>query len=148
MISLLNYIIGPTSFTEKELQLVDKAIRRILLRHNINYRAANKDRLCMKIKDFGRGLCSAVHKYELIKLKLSQYLHNNPNFRKTLINETSQSSDPELYAYEIYLARKYNINLGATPLNTKLIIENQQKYLIQNTNKKKIHSKLFENIES
>jgi hypothetical protein len=70
--SLLNYIIGPTTFTEKELQLVDKAIRRILLHHNINYRAANKDRLYMNRKDYGRGLCSVVHKYELIKPNLSQ----------------------------------------------------------------------------
>ena len=143
-ISLINYYIGLVDFKLDDYNKIDLEIRKILYRKKVCLKPANKERIHIDRKNYGRGLKSLRFRAESILLSLYNYLMNNKenNIRKmTIIKFEETNSNNELNNINNILMNQYNI--GLEQLNKVELEKEQNQQLLNIINNKILHKIMF-----
>jgi hypothetical protein len=138
-LSTVNYYIGLLPYEPKELEEIDKDVRRILAAFKVTRQAANMDRLYLKRDRLGRGLACQEEKSEVMLLKLHEFLSKNPE--TTSLVEQERREGTHLGLIREYLKVKYMLN--DDEINAKEIQDKQEQKRLGKIKAKRMHGLLF-----
>ncbi|XP_029657725.1 uncharacterized protein LOC115231995 [Octopus sinensis] len=145
-LSLYNYYIGLVDIEPFEFEMVDDTIRSKLTEYRIHLRPANKQRLYLPRKNFGRGLRSISFLSEsmLLGLLLDLKRRSGACKRSFSILHAEMLEKTHLATIEEYLKHKYSLE-DSLLLEKKLLSDAQNKRLLDQTFSKSLYSILYKN---
>ena len=147
-ISKLNYYIGLVEFKTAEFVEMDSHIRSILRSYRIHLQPANTERLYIKRDKLGRGLESIEYRAERILLSMNKKLSQRATYcnRRKAILEVERLHGTQLALIVEYIRNKYVID-AEQEVTDKLLLEVQEKNLLNKIKNKELHKKFMQALE-
>ena len=141
-LTAINYYIGVVPMEHADYLMIDRDVRKVLIKHKIHLQPANTERLYLPRKELGRGLCNIVQKSERMELQLFQTLFNsrNTSLRRAAILKVMQEEHSSTAIIIPYLETRYKIQ-GEINLQTLELA--QKNHLYSEIKNKTRHEKLY-----
>ncbi|XP_029654655.1 uncharacterized protein LOC115228141 [Octopus sinensis] len=127
-----------------EFDDIDKQIRRLLMTLKLHLQPANKERLYLDRKTFGRGLASISFKSELILMQFLKSLEKQSAvcLRRSGILRVIKTKKWHLATIAGFLTSKYAI-ADTESIDINSLKDIQKKYLLNKIKSKSLHSVMF-----
>ena len=148
VISLVDYITGVIDLPKSWFEDLDLSIRRILTKNNIHATPSCLERLYIKRKEIGRGLCNVNHRAERTLRNLWQYINSSSESvsrmeRRALIKTDEITRSSRLSGIFSELEQRY----GAIDSNVDLT-KKQKSSFMDRINTKSQHRQIFRSISN
>lgn len=112
-ISIINYFIGIINFKEKDLERIDREIRKVMMDNRIHIPGACTERLYLPRGELGRGILNVENLGERIEHKLWENLEKREyTNRVKVIVENEKENKSQLSQIKETLTKKYNVCEG------------------------------------